>query len=135
MRELYQNSEYEIAIQSTYDRLEKSLVGYNETYVSKVKYIDYRKEIIKDDHTLIPFLYKRKSFEHEKEIRAIIQVFLDKNDKYGMNVGVNIDKLIERIYVSPIAPQWFFNVVKSVTQKYGYDFEVIQSKLYNGNMY
>lgn len=132
MWDLYQNSGYGIAIQSTFNRLENSLIGYPEIYISEVKYIDYKKNSIQDDHTLIPFLYKRKSFEHEKEIRAIIQGF--STNENGIYVETDIHNLVENIYISPLTPEWVVDIIKSITLKYGYEFNIKKSQLYNGNI-
>ena len=84
-----------------------------------------------------PFVYKRRSFEHEHEIRAMVLVHNgEKNEKTsGIYVSVSLNTLIEKIYVSPKAPKWFLDLVKSVSKKYGLDKEVIQSNLYNGLVY
>lgn len=55
----------------------------------------------------------------------------DETIVHGISVRVNIKKLIDNIYVSPTAPKWFFDLVKSTLKRYRYDFEVIQSQLYN----
>jgi hypothetical protein len=41
--------------------------------VGKVKYLDYEHEMFPDGNTLMPFLHKRLSFEHEHELRAVVQ--------------------------------------------------------------
>ncbi|HIH94953.1 TPA: hypothetical protein HA338_13355 [Methanosarcina acetivorans] len=53
----------------------------------------------------------------------------------GIYVPVSLDILIEKIFVSPKAPKWFLDLVRSISIKYGLDKEVIQSDLYNGPLY
>lgn len=36
-----------------------------------IKYIDYKKDWIPEKNMFYPFVHKRKSYEHEKEVRAI----------------------------------------------------------------
>lgn len=73
------------------------------------------------------FWYKIKSFEHEKEVRAIIKKHgLNKN---GIYIPVDIDKLIDGIYVSPYASEWFVDVVKSVVNKYNINIPVSYSQM------
>ncbi|MGD0954016.1 MAG: hypothetical protein ABR985_16770 [Methanotrichaceae archaeon] len=138
-----------IAIQSTFDKLCNSLSKIDRTiWIGKVKYIDYRTEAIPEDNTLKPLLHKRKSFEHERELRAIVQP-LDPGLKIpydyadaieeilkkqgqstrGIYLGVDLETLIERIYVSPLAEDWLVNLVKSIIRKYRLDKEVEFSSL------
>jgi hypothetical protein len=42
---------------------------------------------------------------------------------------VDVERLIHRIYVAPSAPNWFADLVQALIHKYGYDFEVVHSKL------
>ncbi|MED1409799.1 hypothetical protein [Bacillus paramycoides] len=48
----------------------------------------------------------------------------------GKNIRMNLDELIEKVYVSPDAAPWFVEVVKVVLEKFGVDAEVIYSDLY-----
>ena len=73
------------------------------------------------------FWYKRKSFEYENEVRAIVK---RRNiSEKGIYIPINIEKLIDRIYVSPYAPEWFVAVVKSVVDKYKIDVPVLHSQM------
>ena len=74
MWKLYLKSNEGIAIRSTFGRLRDSLKDEeHKIYIGKVQYIDYEKDKIPDDTSFSPFVHKRKSFEHEKELRAIIR--------------------------------------------------------------
>ena len=94
-------------------------------------------------NALTPFLFKRISFEHEREIRAVIwntqtnRETVDEDDKvtieiidHGKFSNIDIETLIETIYVSPTAPSWFHKLVISILNKYNLDKPVIFSKLY-----
>ena len=61
-----------IAIRSSFERLTDSLESQDSTYVGMVRYIDYSSDWIPTNNLFWPFLHKRKSFEHERELRAII---------------------------------------------------------------
>lgn len=107
-------------------------------YVGLVKYIDYETEWIDAGNLLSPFVHKRKSFEHEREIRALVTKWpkgengIDFNQEtidYGLKVKVDVERLIEKIFVAPSSPAWFADLVRAVVQRYGYDFQVVQSKL------
>ena len=65
-----------LAIQSTLGRIQEALKAdttYNQ-HIGEVNYIDYKKEYIPFDNTFFPFLFKRKSFQYEREIRIISDV-------------------------------------------------------------
>jgi hypothetical protein len=83
MWKLYASSHQAIAIQSTFSQLNKSLpCNFDESpiYLGLVNYIDYENErVLKGDiqdllDPLKPLAYKRKSFEHERELRAAFQM-------------------------------------------------------------
>jgi hypothetical protein len=92
-----------------------------------------------EDNVFWPFLHKRKSFEHEKELRAIVwhprrevKVEGEKLEPVfegGVPVLVGLETLIENVFVSPTAPKWFQDLVKAVSLKYGLDRDPIRSDL------
>lgn len=144
MWRLYLQSNEGIALQSTYQRLRDSFSGEEKVYLGVVKYIDYENEWIEAGNLLNPFVHKRKSFEHEREIRALITRFPSapdwpdlKNDTIheGVQVPVDVDRLVEHIYVAPSAPSWFAKLVREVIARYGFRFEVTQSKLDEGPVF
>ncbi|HEY56554.1 MAG TPA: hypothetical protein G4N90_03860 [Dehalococcoidia bacterium] len=137
MWKLYLKSNEGIAIRSTFRRLRDSLQDKeHDTYIGKVQYIDYDKDKIPDD-SISPFVYKRKSFEHEVELRAIIQVFIkgisladnERPFEDGLYVPVALDLLINQIYLAPTSPRWLRELMESVTAKYGLKKKVYQSIL------
>jgi hypothetical protein len=82
MWKLYGESSYTIAVQSRYDLLRKCLPCALDEFgnpkdghidVAAVKYIDYAKEAIPEGYMFSAFIHKRKSFEHERELRAFFQ--------------------------------------------------------------
>ena len=69
MWDIYSTRDFGIAIQSTIKRLCDSLEKIQKVSVPAVKYMDYNAEWI-EEFLYQPFLSKRRSFEHEKELRA-----------------------------------------------------------------
>lgn len=127
-----------IAVQSTYAKLKKSLIDDEKIYLGKVNYIDYDTEYIDARNILGPFVHKRKSFEHEQEVRALVLKWPTSKDsidftketiEHGLQIKIDIETLIECIYVAPSAPAWFADLVKAVIKRYGYNFEIDHSKL------
>ncbi len=139
MWKLYLKTDEGVAIQSTFKRLTECFNEYEkDVFIGKVKYIDYKTEWLPEGNSFYPFLHKRKSFEYEHEIRAIIQIFPVKNNKLdltqeisdsGIYVSVNLDKLIERVFISPTAQTWFIDLINSIAKKYNLEKEVVQSSL------
>jgi hypothetical protein len=126
-----QNSEG-LAIQSTIGRLQKALkVEKNfKQYIGEVNYIDYKKEYIPFDDTFFPFLFKRKSFQYEREVRIISdlsQYEIKIND--GIKMEVDINQLIEKIYIHPKSENWYKKLVIELVDKLGFDFEIEKSDL------
>ncbi len=142
MWKLYVKSNEGIAIQSTYQKLSDCLNKSDLLFhIGMVNYIDYDKDIIDWGNGFLPFVHKRKSFEHEKELRALIWKTESKNiDKVdflqgGINVNVDIPWLVEKIYVSPDSPLWQTNLVKRITQKLGFNLEIVNSRLNESPIY
>jgi hypothetical protein len=76
MWNLYLRSGDGIAIRSTFGRLCKSLSDDpHRVYAGLVRYIDYETTAIPEANTFWPFVHKRRSFEHEREVRAVIAEF------------------------------------------------------------
>ncbi|MFV8336521.1 hypothetical protein [Flavobacterium sp. RSP29] len=126
-----QNSEG-LAIQSTIGRLQKSLVpetNFNQ-YIGEVNYIDYKKEHIPFDDLFFPFLFKRKSFQYEGEVRIITDIGeSDIKINEGLKINVNINHLIEKIYIHPKSENWYKNLVIQLVKQLGFDFTIEKSDL------
>lgn len=126
-----QNSEG-LAIQSTIGRLQNALEpeqNYKQ-YIGEVNYIDYKKEYIPFDDMFFPFLFKRKSFQYEREVRIITDVADSKiilND--GLKINVNINQLIEKIYIHPKSENWYKNLVIQLVKQLDFDFTIEKSDL------
>src|SRR5262249_36502984 len=76
MWKLYASNEEGVAIKSTVRRLKDSLSSYApDVFLGAVSYIDYGKDLIYRGNPFgnlfCAFLHKRRSFEHEQELRAV----------------------------------------------------------------
>ncbi|MBT2196651.1 hypothetical protein KLI54_00095 [Bacillus thuringiensis] len=142
MWELYLKSSEGIAIQSNVGRLIESFeLCPKEIHFGKVKYADFNKKVIDMDHPMDLFVYKRKSFEHEREIRAIHKLPFIKAEegwiddeaeplvKHGLGLPCDISVLIDRVYISPTAPSWFEELVRSMCDKFNLKDRVFKSEL------
>ena len=126
-----QNSEG-LAIQSTIGRLQKALEPEKnlKQYIGQVNYIDYKKEYIPFDDLFFPFLFKRKSFQYEREVRIISDTSDTKiNINDGIKINVDISQLIDKIYIHPKSENWYKNLVIELVSKLGFDIEIEKSDL------
>ncbi|MFE3868995.1 hypothetical protein ACFX5E_13075 [Flavobacterium sp. LS2P90] len=126
-----QNSEG-LAIQSTIGRLQESLVPEInfKQYIGEVNYIDYKKEHIPFDDMFFPFLFKRKSFQYEGEVRIITDIGESEiKINEGLKINVNINQLIEKIYIHPKSENWYKNLVIQLVKQLGFDFTIEKSDL------
>lgn len=153
MWKLYAKTNEAVAIQSTYAKLRDSLP--NEVCLGCVNYMDYetlysRTPIKSSPDQIWPFIHKRISFEHEKEVRAVkwrledgftydkdgwTAIGAKKNTLSGQAIPLPLKEVIEKIYIAPYAPNWFKSVVESVTEKYSFEFSIVQSDMNNQPSY
>ena len=144
MWKLYARTDEAVCIQSTFRGLREAL-GDNAR-AGVVRYVDYETEWIPESNPLAPFLYKRKSFEHEHEVRAIIPLGDLNALKHEVNprlpkeggrwVKLDLPKFIHRIYVAPDSPDWFHQLVRDVSQQYQHGaIEVVRSALAQAPFY
>ena len=151
MWDLYLNSSEGVAIETNFARFRDSLSAEktHAVLIGKVNYIDYVTEPVPFGNFLLIPLHKRKSFEHERELRALIWLSSTlaqqklKGESVpekltpgmppdGINVQVNIEMLIRNVYVSPTAQRWYVDVVRSALERYGFGrIPVVQSNLYS----
>lgn len=137
MWKLYSKSDEAIAVQSCYRRLVTVLPM--KAFVGLVRYIDYAQGAIPEWNSFSPFVHKRQSFGHEKEIRVVIQESPDSDGGVtmigqvssapGMSINVDVQQLIERVYVAPTSPPWYLDLVQEVMKKYEIAHPVIRSSL------
>jgi hypothetical protein len=133
-----------IAIETTAKNLREQLP--EDVLLSRVAYHDYDASAIPEGNLFFPFLHKRKSFEHEHEVRAIrwkvppvpaetaINFGAD-NPEEGVTVPVALASLIVFVHVSPSAPAWTLELVSNVTKRYGFSFPVTRSALDSAPVY
>lgn len=123
MWNLYSDLNKGIAIKSTYKNLYECLSKSAEKDDIEIGIVNY--DPLKpwgEISVYRPFIHKRPSFKHERELRAILHPSRDaKNvksepcnpldvneDSKGIQVHVSLDELINEIYISPKAHIWSF---------------------------
>jgi len=137
MWKLYAKTNEAVAIQSSVWRLKSSFNNIRpDVYLGQVNYIDYDLEEMPEGEPLLAYFYKRKSFEHENELRAVF-VNDPKSDNYdpsllekpGLYLHSYVKSLVESVYVAPESPKWFRELVQGISGKYDLEFNVVNSRL------
>ncbi len=146
MWKLYSSSGDSICIKTTNARLKSVLpVGVSTGLVQYIDFETYRPS--ESPVSYSPPFFKRLAFEHEKEFRAVIYDLTsdDANENMlaemrqpnlrGKFIPIDIKQLIESVYINPSAPAWFVESVSSLTTRYGFGFNVLQSDLLRSPTY
>lgn len=139
MWKLYASHHDSICIQSTYERLAEQLP--ETCFLGMVKYIDYNTSEIAFGNMLNFIVHKRVAFSHEHELRAVIwesgdpNLHFIKSGDQGRLIPVNVEKLVERIFISPDAQPILQEIVTNLAITYGVPAAVIRSEAYAGPDY
>ncbi|HXT57141.1 MAG TPA: hypothetical protein VN699_00835 [Pirellulales bacterium] len=147
MWNLYLKSNEGIAIKSTYDRLARAIsqapgrqTGCTFVHIGLVRYIDYSSDEFEEKSKFSRFLHKRKSFEHERELRAMAEspmqmqggdfIYAKRKPLIGVgaHIPVDLETLIGAIYIAPNA-SWLELLVLKVMNKYGVRAHVRRTSL------
>ncbi|TMT85392.1 DUF2971 domain-containing protein [Haloterrigena sp. H1] len=134
MWDLYGNEDKSIAIVSTIERMKDAFKETEETvYIGDLFYVDFYSDLhdidreseakiarvinrTENPNAFQQILFKRQEFSHEHEVRAVISDMSnmgdeEENSKLYFNISIDINKLIEGIYIAPDTPSWFSQVV------------------------
>jgi len=139
---LFPKSDEGIAVKSNIGKLVQSIEARNSEqntiYMGSVTYghekvaarkTNKPKSFTGDDAVFT----KRQCFEHEKELRLVMYSHDIKtpilSNGISLKIEVDLESMISEIIISPEAPSWIEDLVKRVTKKYGYSFEIRQSTL------
>jgi hypothetical protein len=113
----------------------EGIKGWRSTGSGRVQYLDNKRfaELLTTTGepltNVVPVFNKRMSFSHEQEFRLAIGRKGEHQESSHVRLRVDLNDLIERIYVSPTAPAWIFNVAKRAAEKYGIEQKVTHSEL------
>ena len=138
MWRLYSRESDGVAIRTDFKSLSESFLGEDKIFIGTVDYVDYDTAFIPENNIFSPYLHKRKSFEPEKEVRALTQEIPRRDgisdisqDLYvvGKYQPVDLSVLISEVVVAPFAEEWFLELVTSVAARYGLQAAVAKSSL------
>ncbi len=145
MWSVYSGKRNGIAIKTNFESLSKCFTCNNAIFIGKVGYIDFESAMIRRLSDFAPFLYKRKGFESENEVRALnldlpvprgladpdcplepLDLSRPLHD-IGTHREIDLAALIHELIVGPQADDWFLELVKSIANRYCLDVPVIKS--------
>lgn len=127
---LYTKGTSGIAIRSTVARIKKALKDVpNRLQIARVQYIDHATETVKQNNAYLPFVYKRQAFEHEREIRLLLDPIGTETISsgvrritgftHGENVVVDVSALIQKVVISPQYPMWGLDALTDLVRSHG----------------
>lgn len=133
-----------VAIMTTYSSLLDSLdfiseEDKNNTRMGRVHYVDYDSDYVPEFNGM-SFFHKRKSFSHEHEVRLAKWIDWETDDvgnvvrddgkmPLGLQLTVDINVLIHRVVVSPVADRWILELAKSIAKSYNLSVEIEYSRM------
>jgi hypothetical protein len=145
MWKLYVGKEPGVAVRSTIAKLIDSFPDDKNLliHVGMVKYIDYDAEPIPPGNYLSPFSFKRRSFDSEREVRAVaakarieetensgsITVTNEEFAKPGEHLAIMLSTLIESVHVNPGATASTEDLVSAAVERCDLKVPVFRSKL------
>ncbi len=127
---IYSNFSQGIMIQSSVLKLIGAFQNTEqELGMSEVQYALYNETTLPYGNSNYPFLYKQKAYNYEDEIRLLYSL-TDKAENWqydwtqeeveeGVYIKVDLEKLIDKIVLSPYSPKWFFELITDITKRYG----------------
>jgi len=147
MWKLYK-SDVGIAIVSSVEKLSKAILLEPNASIDKIRYVDFEDEVelSKQDFNF-PFLIKRISFAHEKEIRVIYKPQLNYSDLTdpkdfdlqerieGFSFRVKLEELVSEIRVDPDSETWSYDTVRAILEKWNLNIPINRSNLGNDPIY
>lgn len=146
MWKIYSRGSYGIALQTTFERLKKSFHATDKpVYIGKVSYYDEKCDPVPvNENSFIPFLQKRKIYEYESEVRCCYTLSQDYDKEFewqqqdvynGVFIPVDLDTLIEHVYISPYSPKWIRDIVEGINEKFGLKKEIVHSEVFDSGDY
>lgn len=139
MWEIYSRKGYGVAIQSTFNKLVDSFKVFKENEVNIGKVFYSPDKIQLSSNLYIHYMVKRKCFDYEKELRAVIINLWSNYEKRetdesrlkheGEYIPVDLGILLENIYLAPNTEKWVYELTKSVLEKYNVNVPIQPSTL------
>lgn len=147
-----------VALRSDFAALRSSFGGEpRPVYVGLVGYLDYELEPLPWDNAFVPVLSKRREFEGERELRAIVVDTGPVEETYssvrlrpnlppvdedgdvirpqpltppeGVPIAVDLGRMIHEVRVAPGAGEWAASAIRRTVEALGFGFPVNPSSI------
>jgi hypothetical protein len=126
-------------ITTTIEKIIKSFKLIKEDIsLNEVQYINHNIDSMPTGNIMYPVLYKHEAYTFEEEIRLIHTVKFEGGLTYdwskekveqGKYLDVNIKELIDEIVISPYSPDWYFELIQDLANRYELDIIIKKSEL------
>jgi hypothetical protein len=115
----------DLCIRTTYAKLCDKLPS--RVLLGQVSYIDPSENSERIYDPILPFFRKRKSFEHEREVRGVLW---NGGGTTSFQNEIRLDlKIIDEVVTSPYQQPWTLEVVRSLLETYRHSLPVRPSNL------
>ena len=129
MWRLYAAGNEGVAITTTAAKLQALVNAVPQPHlrgISRVRYIDHiNNSLIAELESstwtaLHPLMWKNVSYEHEKEVRALLVAWPHSAiEKTGCALDIDPQTFIDQIVINPFCKPWFVDAVKGIAEYYG----------------
>ena len=141
---MYVEGDNGVAIKSTVDQLGEAINWFSDSeFDQDIEFgkVEYHVTGEEPRGRYAPIFTKRDIFDFEQEYRVVLTSYESLNDVEidgvkiidGVGIGVNIDldHLIDDVYISPSAGGYLRDVVERLQSDYGPDYSIEQSTVYD----
>ena len=146
MWKIYSKGNYGIALQTTYEKLKRCFEATDKPiHIGTLIYYDEKCDPVPiENDSFVPFLRKRRIYEYENEVRCCYALSQEEGKEFewqqqdiynGVFIPVDLDTMIERIYISPYSPKWLRDIVEGINEKFNLKKEIVHSKVFDSMDY
>lgn len=132
---LYDPAGQGVAIKAKKADLLASLVGSQRVRGFPISYTDYSDKWVSEGNVYVPYMFKRTSFQHEREYRLLAGKLEAGQSSPFLREKIDCSRLAGEVFVAPTASGWFREVLKDVMERYGISWPVHHSNLADGPVY
>lgn len=134
MWKIYCESDYGVALRSTYDLLDRQVplkYEYRNILIGLMQYGDYDSGGYVTDpaNTFAAVMSKRDAFQDEREVRLVCDSVSPEKTRTGFFISVDPNQLLNSIVVSPLSPDWFRTIVEATARALKCTVSVEDSRL------
>lgn len=114
-----------LAIRTTFADLKQAFDDDPCISIGRVKYVDFRTQFAGLNDAIFR---KRKSLEHEREVRVVIYRY-PKHEDTGLTRQIEPSAFIKEVVVSPFSPIWLESILSDLMRRYHVQLRIRTSEL------